>query len=208
MSIATLINKPLQAKQFKRFYKDNLENLDFNLIAYPTSILYSHLNENTIVAVNLKKYSQNEFYTEYEKSSFILDSSLHPRKLTIQDNEKVIFYVKPLIENIVDSKYWAKFTINIFKLKDEISGAIEHGNFSPMMVDQAFEKIEKLLKKMRLFHNTETFKEETYGSTFIEVKFLNEEPYYDIEFLSKGLSFKELNNILGLIYKDIPYNKK
>lgn len=120
MSIATLINKPLQAKQFKHFYNDNLEDIDFDLIVYPTSILYSHLDENTIVAVNLKKDTPNEFYSEHEKSAFILDSSLHPRKLTILDKEKVIFYVKPLIENIVDSKYWAKFTINIFKLKDEI----------------------------------------------------------------------------------------
>lgn len=76
------------------------------------------------------------------------------------------------------------------------------------MVDQAFEKIEKLLNQMKLFHNTQTFEEKTYGSTFFEVKFLNEEPYYNIEFLTKGISFKELNNMVDLIYKDIPSNKK
>ena len=192
-------------------YDDSLSPDKRKELGVPYSLVCAELDDNTIIAYGTDPDSPRDFMKVSGRKKFKLDASKTPRIIdgSMLSGEKRVFYTKLHDdENIRTGTRIAQFTLNVFKNSDNIFGAPENGNLTPILLDMAFEEIEKKLKDLRGNVNDEMFEEKELGSFFFEVNFHSEAPFNRVKWHSSGISFADLNNIIGQIYNNIPSHMK
>ena len=209
MNIGNYLNKTFFGNDFNSWnYDESYSIEELERLGFPYSMACIEINENSTIAVDTGDSSPQDYIRDNQDTIYTLDPTKSPRFVTKSYlGSKNIFYAK--IDNDVPIKNetrWTQYTINLFKEDGKLFGAPVDGNFAPLTVDSAYEKVQNKLREIR--YNNEKLSEDSVGSAFFQMDFVNEEPFVKTSFQSHGFSYNELVKMIQLIYKNIPSNRK
>lgn len=177
------------------------------------------VDENTVISYKAEKQSLEEFVEKYFFDDFLIDASQPPKRINSPLGYRNMFFAKMKTDEDELDYRWTEnrnireqYTINYFNNFNKIFGAPEEGFYSPLTIDLAFSTIRKKIKSIRhelIFpksnnYNPNHFLGEKLGSFYVRVDFLNEHPFVDCIFKSKGFALDDIESIIEDIYLRIP----
>lgn len=203
MRIADYVNRIFKGYDFDCWVNDETYPLNqLKEIGHPFSLACIEIDENTLIAVDTENIRQREFIENNLHTNFILDASIYPRKVkTMLYGQKNIYFAKK--HTPIDYKNIGirnRFTINVFKTNNSTFGSPLSGSFAGIEIHDAFSEIIKEFNQ--LVKDQPKLIDEEIGSLFIQVDYLNEEPYFKTTIKSSRFSIDEIKTIILAIRKD------